>query len=302
MNDPTTHYVTYEFYRVCAFEAGALTDREVQAELQKVPASAPFPIDTYYNNDYLLYEIHSKGNYVYGTILVSRMGEIPGKFNRQTQQVTALDLTDDEGLEDHATFLIDLNSNILVIERGRVSASTFLHYLNRSGLQKMTISLIFKDDPKRKFNKMKKFFKMSVHMADVTGFGNLPGGILSSNSLFKAANESGAREVTFSFKADIGVRKNRSLGLQWLKDVTDEFLKIQGVEVISLKVGGEYPTDGGSIAYDLIDLISEKLTEKTSYTKPPRDPSIQYLNDKYKSLVNMYNAHAPNLTKAHRVK
>lgn len=301
--------IEYNFFQIVAKRKSTITPIEIQKFLTDLlkKEQVDFLPDKGATKTQFLHQFRKLGTYFIGTIVYSSNNNLAGVVNRDTLVVTQQRLEDEEDLERHSTFLIDPVANVLVLEKGGVSSSQLISYLNFStGFPKTDCALMINPTELDKFYKLSTITKFAVRIAK-TENGELlkdsDTGPKALSQVIQAADETNTDELNYSISVtNKDKERKKSLNVATIRKFVKNLLPYKETqEVTELKVLGEYIDDEGQNHIVPLDLIRERLYDSFNI-EVDRHSSIFHLESKYIGLNNLYSKHRDSILRTYSIR
>jgi hypothetical protein len=239
-----------------------------------------------------------------GTFMFPNGVNIPGVANFGTGKVKPMEIDEIEGIERHATFVLDPGANILALERTG-NAKAFCSYLGKIlDSPRLEASVLIDPNEMAKFNKMTTFLKFKTKIARLTNGSifSLNNSNFSANQILKAGEDTNLDEMTFELKAKWN-KSGKYDGLtfnkisEWVRDL----IKINDSEEVQLiQIEGLIFDENGKTTKSEVELIVGRLKDRVDYEIEDRNSSYFVIPRKYKGLIKMYESHRKNIHMAYR--
>lgn len=221
---------------------------------------------TYDNGEYhvRLVGLTPQQGYFRGDIARIRMNDIPDKM-RLSGEREVIDLDDDQGLGEIASFIYNPQLRVLVLMRNRfaVTASGFANYFQNLGNFHGILYLehVLEADAYQKLARMNIAHKVEVGFAAPGNgaiFDNLG---LRPQTMAELINV--APKVRMDFTISMDRERNLTLPLRSLRNMVTIFTREHAGELVKLVVSGK---ENPEQRLDVVDMLEEVMTEKEPVT------------------------------------
>lgn len=250
----------YDFYQVVMSDLEPRTFESVLDEANALVGAAR----TFDNGEYhvRLVELTQQQGHFRGDIARIRMNDIPEKM-RLSGEREILDLEDDQGLGEIASFIYNPQLRVLVLMRNRfaVTATGFANYFQNLGHihGDLVLEHILEADAYQRLARMNIAHKVEVGIAAPGNgaiFDNLG---LRPQTMAELINV--APKVRMDFTISMDRERNLTLPLRAVRNMVTTFTRDHAGEVVKLIVTGK---ENPEQRLDAVDLLVEVMTEKES--------------------------------------
>lgn len=243
-------------------------------------------------------------NYYLGAIFNIQMSEIPPSMNTETLELQTLTLGDRDGLATATCFLLDPQSNILVIESNTgVTEQSFCSYLKKSipALPKIEPAIIINPGQVQQFYKMSPIFKFEAKLAKINN-GSLfnKENNSSVNQIINSADETNNDKLVYNIEISPDNRKkDKSLNKAKLSNFVSRFLNYKETEEVeSLKISGKISSES---KITTLELIKERLHDEIQYEIEDRLIGSFNIDQRLRQIETKYGNHREAIIKSYKI-
>lgn len=250
--------LNFNFFQVVMPDVEPRTFETVIDEITALGGAAA----TYDNGEYhvRLLGVRQQHGYYLGDIARIRMNDIPDKM-RLSGEREALNLEDDQGLGEIASFIYNTQLKVLVLMRNRfaVTASGFANYVQNLGRVQGVIIFehILEADAYQRLARMSIAHKVELGIA-APGNGAIFDELgLRPQTLAELINA--APKVRMDFAISMDRDRSGSLPIRALQNMITTFRRDHAGELVSLIVSGK---ENPEQRLDIVDMLEEVMTDK----------------------------------------
>jgi hypothetical protein len=197
----------------------------------------------------------TKNDQIFGWVSRVRMSGLPGRFNLKTAKRQALEITDDEGIDEVGYFLYDAEAQTMVTQRHRlIRPSTIEDLIAETTSKPITLNPVLRKDKWARFEKMESLGSFTLRLRSPAHHPDFSGVMESMSKLLNDAQEVVHAE-TFELKLGAGRTKNASLNPSMLKSMMKR-IRAKDDNIESLRVKGR---EEGKNRQEEIDFIRDRL-------------------------------------------
>jgi len=252
----------FDFYQVVMPDVEQRAFESVLDEVNALEGAAR----TFDNGEYhvRLVALTQQQGHFRGDIARIRMNDIPDKMRLSGERET-IDLEEDQGLGEIASFIYNPQLRVLVLMRNRfaVTASGLANYFQNLGRIHGVIFLehILEADAYQRLARMNIAKRVELAIA-APGNGAIFDDLgLRPQTLAELINV--APKVRMDFSISMDNERNASLPLRALRNMVTTFTREHAGELVNLVISGK---ENPEQRLDAVDMLEEVMTEKESVT------------------------------------